>query len=551
MLTVLKIKNLALVDELSWELGQGLVGVTGETGAGKSIIVGALKLVLGERADRQLLRTGESQCTVEAVFRLAHPDKVNRMLEDAGLESCEGNELILKRVFSESGDNRQFINCSPATLSVLKRLGNNLVDLHGPHDHQSLLSTDRQLELLDGYANTRTLVDSYLEAYETWREATRAYQELRDAEQASAHEVDLLRFQVDEIQEAELKPDEDYQLEQQYKVASNSQRLIDAASEVSNRLTEGPAAVLGQLTELQRQIKELERIDEGTSDLVRGFQAAQIELEDLSRGLQDYIDGLEVNPEEVTRLEDRIDLVETLKRKYGGSIEEVLLHAEKAQQKLALVDGHDDELERLKTEERQARKAVEERGRKLSQKRIKAAPKLAADIAGHLKDLGFRQSEVEVSVTPLDEPGAHGMEGVDFQFSPNPGQPLKPLRVIASSGEMSRVMLAVKNALADQDQIPLLVFDEIDANVGGEIAHAVGRKMAALGEHQQVIAITHMPQVASVAHQHFVVSKEVKNKTTRSVLRPVHDEARVKEIARMLGGGGKSAEALAKSMLEG
>lgn len=548
MLTVLKIKNLALVDTLIWELGSGLVGVTGETGAGKSIIVGALKLVLGERADRSLLRTGESQFTVEAVFRLPHPEKIDRLLEEAGLDPCEDNELILKRVVSESGDNKQFINCSPATLTVLKRLGQHLVDLHGPHDHQSLLSTDRQLDLLDGFAHSQDLVSDYRKSYASWKDACRALADLRDAEQATSQEIDLLRFQVEEIQEADLKPDEDRELEQLFKVASNSQRLIDSAGEIANRLNEGPAAVLGQLSEIQKLIRELERFDEGTADLVKGFTTAQIELEELARGLDDYLSSLEVNPEEVDRIGDRIDQVEGLKRKYGGSIDAVLEHADEAQRKLELIDGRDSQLEILEEQRHKARVDLEKHGKRLQRARTKAAPKLAAEISRHLSDLGFHQSEFEVTLVP-EEASAHGLETVEFQFSPNPGQPLKPLRVIASSGEMSRVMLAVKSALADQDRIPLLVFDEIDANVGGEIAHAVGRKMAKLGELQQVIAITHMPQVASSAHQHFVVTKEVIKGSTRSTLQRVEGQARIAEVARMLGGGGKSAIALAESML--
>ncbi|MFT5471183.1 MAG: DNA repair protein RecN (Recombination protein N) [Verrucomicrobiales bacterium] len=550
MLNVLKIKNLALVEDLTWELGPGLITVTGETGAGKSIIVGALNLILGERADRQLLRTGASHCTVEAVFALPNRDDINELLENAGLEPCDDDELVLKRVFSASGTNKQFINCSPATLKVLKTLGDLLVDLHGPHDHQSLLSRDRQLAMLDAYAGAQQLLDGYRENFGVWQEASRDYEALRDAEEASEQELELLKFQVEEIQGAELTPNEEASLEQDYSVASNSQSLIEHASAISNQLSEGPTAVLTQLAKIQKRVRELERIDDGVSELVGGFETTQVELEELSRGLEDYVASLEINPAEVKRLESRIDLIENLKRKYGPTLEDVIEHGKVSERKLNAIEGRGDELGRLEERVAEARESLDKAGSALSAKRGKLAPKLAAEVAGHLEDLGFKQSKFEITVEPHEIPHAAGLEGVDYQFAPNPGEPFKPLRVIASSGEMSRVMLAVKNALAEQDKIPLMVFDEIDANVGGEIATAVGRKMAALGERHQVVAITHMPQVAALSEYHYVVSKEVEDQKTRSTLIRVDGEARVDEVHRMLGGGGDTARALAESMLK-
>lgn len=550
MLSVLKIKNLALVEDLTWELGPGLVTVTGETGAGKSIIVGALNLILGERADRQLLRTGESHCTVEAIFNLPNRDEINELLENAGLETCDGDELVLKRVFSASGANKQFINCGPATLKVLKALGDLLVDLHGPHDHQSLLSRDRQLAMLDAYAGAQKLLDSYREGYEKWQDAVRDYEALRDAEEATEQELELLKFQVEEIQGAELKPNEEAELEQEYAVASNSQNLIEHASVVANGLNEGPNAVLTLLADLQKHVRELERIDDGVTELVSGFENAQVELAELAVGLEDYVGSLEIDPAEVQRLESRIDLLETLKRKYGPTLENVIDHGKVAERKLNAIEGRGEELGRLEERVAETRTKLDQAGAKLSEKRAKAAPKLAAEVAGHLEDLGFKQSKFEITIETNELPAATGLEGVDFQFAPNPGEPFKPLRVIASSGEMSRVMLAVKNALAEQDRIPLMVFDEIDANVGGEIATAVGKKMAALGERHQVVAITHMPQVAALSEYHYVVNKEVEDEKTRSMLKKVEGENRVEEIYRMLGGGGDTARALAESMLQ-
>jgi DNA repair protein RecN (Recombination protein N) len=548
MLSVLKIKNLALVDDLTWEVGSGLVGVTGETGAGKSMIVGALKLILGERANHDLVRNGELACTVEAVFELSsNINQVNELLDNAGLEPCDGNTLVLKRVFSSAGSNKQFINCSPATLAILRKLGDTLVDLHGAHEHQSLLSRERQLAMLDAYAGSEKLRTQYRDAHRAWQTAVNELNECLNAERAGEQEIDLLRFQVEEIESAELDAAELADLENRYERARNGSRLIDAANEGLGHLS---SDVLDGLGKVQKALREIERLDPATVEITAGFDSAQVELEELERALRDYAEGLELNPAEFADMERRIDQVEGLKRKYGATIEDVIEFGERANARLAGIDGRGEEIERLETEAKECREALNGAGAALAKKRRAAAPRLGKEIARHLEDLGFVQSKFSISLDTLDAPSSNGLEEADFLFAPNPGEPPKPLRVIASSGEMSRVMLAVKSALAQQDQIPLMVFDEIDANVGGEIAVAVGKKMASLGKQHQVVAITHMPQVAALAHCHYVVAKEFKNDSTRSTLVPVEGESRVAELSRMLGGGGASAKALAESMLE-
>lgn len=544
MLSVLKIKNLALVDDLTWELGPGLIGVTGQTGAGKSMIVGALKLILGERANHDLIRTGESLCSVEAVFELdSNLDQVNALLENGGLEPCEGNSLVVKRVFGTG--NKQFVNCSPCTLSLLKSLGGLLVDLHGPHEHQSLLSQDRQLAMLDAYAHATAERRAYREAYEKWTAARTELDEFRNQRLVSDQEIELLRFQVEEIAAASLDPAEITEIEQRYRQSQNSSRLVENASQAVDLLS----AASANLGNAQRCLRELERFDPSVSERIAGFESARVEIEELESSLREYSEDLELDPSEAVRIERRIDEIETLKRKYGQTVEEVLAYEARARRRLASVDGREAELLRLSAAVEGAAAAVAKAGKTLSAKRAKAAPALAKEIASHLKDLGFHRSSFEIAVETLAEPGPRGLEAIDFLFGPNPGEPMKPLRVIASSGEMSRVMLAVKSALADQDRIPLMVFDEIDANVGGEIAVAVGRKMAFLGDRHQVVAITHMPQVAALAHRHYLVTKEVENETTNSRLEPVVAKARVNELARMLGGVGPETLALAEKML--
>lgn len=544
MLAVLNIKNLALVDDLTWELGDGLVGVTGTTGAGKSMIVGALKLILGERANHELVRTGAKACTVEAVFELdANLDQVNALLEESGLDPCEDNSLVLKRSFGSG--NKQFVNCSPCTLSVLKAIGTLLVDLHGPHEHQSLLSRDRQLAMLDAHAGAGPEREAYREAHRAWQEALREREEFRGLGQATDQEIDLLRYQVEEIADAALDPAEIDELESRYRQAQNASRLSGSAATAVSEIQRA----VQSLAEAGKQIRELEKLDPGASEVTEGFESARMEIEEMESALAGYASGLEFDSAEVVEMEHRIDQIETLKRKYGQSIGEVLAYLAQARKRLDRIDGREEEMARLDERVDSARKLVEKRGAVLGKKRAEAAPRLASEIAAHLADLGFRQSVFEIALEPCDEPRASGLESIDFLFGPNPGEAVKPLRVIASSGEMSRVMLAVKSALADQDRIPLMVFDEIDANVGGEIAGAVGEKMAYLGERHQVVAITHMPQVAARAHHHYFVAKEVVGDATISTLVPIAGEKRVAELARMLGGVGAESEALASRML--
>lgn len=551
MLSFLKIKNLALVDDLTWELAPGLVGVTGETGAGKSIIVGALKLVLGERADRTLIRTGEDACTVEASFHLKDTRAIDGVLDDAGLEKCENNELLIKRVVSASGANKQFVNCSPVTINVLKGIGEFLVDLHGPHDHQSLNSRERQIEMLDKYAGIEEQVVKFAGAWREWRGAVNELDELENSERASQQQIDMLKHQIKEIEAAKLQPGEDEEIEAKHRISANSARLGELCAGIVDRLGEGDDSVLQALREVGKMVHELEKIDPGSTKLFEEFESAQIALREIESSVRDYAEELELDPREFARLEERMALLQSLKRKYAPTIADVLAYQAECEAKLAKMEGRGEEIERLKKVIASHRADVDKLGKAIGKKRSDAAPKLAKEIATHLADLGFKRSVFEVQLSPLEEPQKHGFEEADFLFAPNPGEPLKPLRLTASSGEMSRVLLAVKSALAKQDAVPLLVFDEIDANVGGNIAEAVGRKMSDLGKTHQVIAITHFPQVASLAKSHFVVTKEIEGKRTRSTISEVAGDDRLDELARMLGGSAESARKHAESLLAG
>lgn len=547
MLTLLKIRNLALVDQLVWELGSGLIGVTGETGAGKSVIVGALKLVLGERADKSLIRTGEDQCTVEAVFELGHAEEIQTILEEGGLDPSDDTQLIIRRSIGQN-TNRQFVNDSPVTLNLLKRIGEHLVDLHGPHDHQSLLSTERQLAMLDAYGSSESTVRDYRHAHRRWRDKVKELDELEQAEQASDQELELLRHQIEEIDAAAINPEEEQEIEDRWRRSSNAKRLVENAA-AAVAVLNGEDGVLNRLGEVQRLVRELEKLDPSISSQTGSLESAVIELQDLEGNLTDYADELDINPQEARALEERVNLLESLKRKYGPSLDDVLDRRATAAARLDTIENRGEKLDALRAEVAACRTEVDQFGRTLGGKRRKAAPKLAREITSQLKDLGFKQSSFDIHLQTLAEPGAQGLESAEFQFGPNPGEPMQPLRQIASSGEISRVMLALKSALADQDDTPLMVFDEIDANVGGEIARAVGRKMAALGTRHQVVAITHFPQVAASASMHFVVDKEVSHGRTHSRLFEVSGETRIQELVRMLGGGGEQTRAMAASLL--
>ncbi len=547
ILSLLRIKNLALVEELEWALSPGFIAVTGETGAGKSIIIGALQLVLGERGDKSVIRTGAETCTVEAVLNGEILDKLNHLLAESGIEP--GGELIIKRTLSTTGTNRQFINGSPTTLAVLKAVGDELIDLHGPHDHQSLLSPDKQLALLDSFAHAGGQLAEYQKHFARLQSLVAEHAALNTAETAREQELDLLRHQINEIHSAKLQPGEEEEITARYKLASNSKRLIELASTISQRLAESDDAILSQLAETQKLLRDLEKIDTSIAQFVEGHETAVVELSEIARSLGTYAEKLDLDPTQLVALEQRVSLFETLKRKYGPSISDVIAFGARAEERMRKIEGRDAELERLATEIEKARVELNRSGEALGKVRAKAAPKLSTMIRKNLVDLGFRQSEFEAALTVLPEPTATGFDSVELLFSPNPGEPPKPLRAIASSGEISRLMLAIKSVLAAQDAVPLLVFDEIDANVGGEIANAVGAKMQTLANEHQVICITHLPQVASAASSHFVVTKEVARGRTHTQLQEVSGKARQEEIARMLGGKSESAMKLAATLL--
>ena len=554
MLVSLRIRNLALIEDLTWELGPGFNTLTGETGAGKSILIDALSLLLGERADKSLIRSGAESCAVEAELELrdaARRMEIDAALEEIGAEKCEGPALLLKRTVSAAGANRQFINGSPVSLQGLKGVGDLLVDVHGPHDHQSLLATEKQAELLDAYGKLEPLRAACAGAYRTVREIEQERSALEMSEAEREQRISLLQHQVREIEGAQLKPDDDARIENEYRAASHAQQILEQAATITSLLNEAEDSALTQLARIERALNAWQRMDDSIAGAEAINRQAIAQLQELLNEVQDRAEKVDLDPAQLRGLEEKLNLVQSLKRKYGGSIEEVIAFGEKAAAQLTALEGRAEFLASLAQREKAAMAALEKAAAELSRARKKIAGPLGEKISQELRGLGFTKAVFKIELEALAKPGAAGGDQVEFIFAPNPGEAARPLRAIASSGEMARVMLAVKTTLAEVDEIPILIFDEVDANVGGETAAQVGKKLRSLGKSHQVLCITHLPQVAAQGQSHFAVEKKVKQNRTVTELTRLEGPARQRELARMLGGQTEAALALAKSLLAG
>jgi DNA repair protein RecN (Recombination protein N) len=552
MLVSLRIRNLALIEDLTWELGPGFNTLTGETGAGKSILIDGLNLLLGERADKTLIRTGAEACSVEAEIHLEDKTRlkeINAALEEIGAEPCEGNTLLLKRSLSPAGANRQFINGSPVPLQGLKGIGDLLVDVHGPHDHQSLLATEKQAELLDAYGKLAPLRAACGTASAALREIEQERASLEMSETEREQRLTLLQHQVQEIQSAKLQPDEDTRVDNDYRAASHAQNILEQAGIITGVLSDSENAVLTQLAQVERALTAWQRMDASIADAETMNRQAIVQLQDLLTTVQTRAERVDLDPAQLRQLEDRLNLIQGLKRKYGGTMESVEAFGEKAAAQLAVLEGRSEFLATLAAREKAARIALEKAAAELTKARKKIAGPLGEKISQELRALGFNKALFQIELTPAAKPGASGGDHVEFIFAPNPGEAARPLRSIASSGEMARVMLAVKTTLAEVDEIPILIFDEVDANVGGETAGQVGKKLRGLGRSHQVLCITHLPQVAAQGQSHFAVEKRVKQNRTLTELTRLEGPARQRELARMLGGQTEASLALAKSLL--
>jgi DNA repair protein RecN (Recombination protein N) len=546
MLESLYIRNLALVAELQLDFSPGLNTVSGETGAGKSLIIGAIQLLAGGRASANSIRKGATSCEVTGVFALAQislsvRQELIALLSQAGLPACEEQRLLLRRVINDNGS-RAFVNSAPVTVSFLKELGELLIDIHGPDDNHSLLSPGKQLALLDSFAD---LDQELRECRELWSQLTQTrldWQKLKD-ETLAPEEVQLLSWQLREIKQAALQDGEEEGILARHRIASHAKRLIELARLCSQGLYEGENCLCDQVAPLMRMLRELEQIDgERGAAFVERLEDIAGQLNDLGLDLHQYGESLELDQEELQQLEERLDLLQKLKRKYGPSITDVIACAGRLEQRLLRINGRSEELELLQNRENELRQQHLACCAIIHQKRQKASTRLAREIAGKLLHLGFSRAAFQVGLQN-SAPGPSGADSVEFAFAPNVGEETLPLRQIASSGEIARVMLAIKTVLCDADKIPLLVFDEIDANIGGRVAAAVANELLSVGKNHQVFCITHLPRIAAAGKAHFLASKYVQNQRTLAEMRPLEEKSRIEELTRMLGADKNSASA--------
>lgn len=532
MLTRLSVRNLAIVESADVEFGGGLTVITGETGAGKSVLMGALELVLGARADASTVRDGAKEARIEAEF--AVPGVVDAFLDAAGLPPCEDGVLLVRRAISATGGGRVHVNDAATTVQTLRALGKLLVDVHGPNDHQSLLEEGFQRGVLDAHGRLDT--SAYAAAWARLADLRAQRADLQGDAADVAETCERLRYAVDELDAAQLTPEDDDELPARHAAAAHAAEILDCANAATAALSEADDSAAAALVGAGARVREMARFHEAAGAWGETIERLTVEVQELAQEIADSASRLDADPEALQALDDRLSLVQRLKRKYAcPDVAALLALRDERARRLADLEGRGARLAALADEIAAAEAAVRAAGAKLTAARTKAAARLARAVTKELHGLGFLRAGFDVSLAP-HAPDATGCDAVDFLFAPNPGEAARPLREIASTGEIARVMLAVKTVVAEHDAIPVLVFDEIDSNIGGEVGHAVGEKLRAVARHHQVIAITHLPQSAVYGARHLAVAKAVSGGRTRSTIQPLEGEARVAEIARMLGG---------------
>lgn len=536
MLSTLRIQNLAIVDQVHVDFAMGLNVITGETGAGKSMLADALSLILGDRADKSIIRSGTEHCQVEAVFSVTPDQGIDAILEETGLPACDDTMLVIRRRISSTEASRIYVNDAPATLQVLKRLGDLLVDLHGPHEHQSLLSSAFQRDVLDAFGHLAETRGRVANAFQHLQDLRSQRCTLDGPDEDVAERLDLLAFQIHELEQADLETTDEEELEQEHGRVANATRILELADMASAHLMDDDLSAFNKLAEARRAVDELASLLPEGEEWQSEAESLSVQIKELVSSLHHTVHAIDADPQRLEWIEDRMAQLQKLKRKYGKDISAMLDFLANARQRHAELEGRGERLQQLDLAIEKARKDFDARASELTKARTEIASRLAGSITDQLVDLGFEQARFSIEVSPANQPGFDGADRIDFGFSPNTGEPLRSLKDIASSGEISRVMLAVKAVLAEHDRIPVLVFDEIDANLGGQTGNAVGRKLAAVSRSHQVICITHLPQVAVHGTTHFVVSKSVHDGRTRAGILSVEDDARAEEIARMLGG---------------
>lgn len=553
MLSKLVIENLATIESLEVTLSPGLNALTGETGAGKSIIVGGIELATGERATSDVIRTGAKVAVAEAHFTVRLSKSLLEFITiDLGIEYEQGEMLVMRREVSRKGRNRCFINGQMVNVADLKTISRNLVDLHGQHEHQSLFHTPAHRAALDAYGDHDKILENYRNAYERLTRLRKRKKELDDAAADFEKRLDYLDYQLEEISGINPEPGEVYELEREEKRLAHAEELISRASEAYKMLYENEdGAILTQLGEVTRLVEDIAGVEAEFEQPLSSLREASVLLEELSISLRDYAENTEIDPGRLNEVIGRMESIRRLIRKHGGSEESLFEALEHMKSEREQMTRDDAERKKISGEIIRAEQEVMETGKKLSEKRVAAGKKMQKEIRKIIRELAMEKAEFEIRLESMEDPTPNGMEKVEFLFSANPGMPAAPLRKIASGGELSRVMLGIKSALASRDSIPTLIFDEIDAGISGDVCRRVGQVMEKLSESHQIVCITHHAAIAARAAKHVSVRKDIRKGKTYTELVFLEKEERLQELAHMLGGrDSRAAVTLAKQLMK-
>jgi DNA repair protein RecN (Recombination protein N) len=534
MLLELTLRNFAIIDELTVNFGEGLNILTGETGAGKSVIVDAINLILGEKASTDLIKSDKEEALIEALFGISKKRELKDKLISSGLES-KGDEVVIKRVIPRAGRSRVYINGSIATFNLLEQIVEGLVDIFSQQEHQTLLKEERHLEVLDEFGGLGSLTGRVSELYKGTTKLKREIEELERDQKNKIEREDFLRFQCKEIDSVRLEPGEDERLEEERKKLANAERLFSVANEAYGILYEGEKAVTDVLKRIRNQIDEVAKIDASLVDVAKSIEKGTIEIQDAAFTLRGYASNISFDPQRLSSIEIRLEEIKKLKRKYGGSIIEILEKRKSLEEELGRISGGGERIEALKKDVEFVESGLNNCARELSEKRRQAAGRLMLSASKELGEVGIKGGKllVEFEKKPISE---LGFERVSFLFSANPDEKPKPLTRVVSGGELSRIMLVLKEILARVEGGSVLIFDEADSGIGGAVAETVGRKIKNLSKRYQVICITHLPQVAKFADTHFRVTKMFRGNKTRVQIKALNYDERVEELGRMLGG---------------
>ena len=540
MLLELSINNFAIISDLQISFDHGLNILTGETGVGKSIIIDALNLILGERASSDLIRKGSQTCEVRAIFNLKENKDLRDLLRGIIGSDFDEKEVLISRQLSREGRNRCFVNSYLTSLSVLQLIGEKLVDVHGQHEHQILLKNREQLNVLDSFANLFSLRENVSFLCKQYKGQKEERDKLITSEEERKRKIDLYQYEIEEINQAELVSGEEKEIEEEYQVLTNAQELSSLYSGVYEKLYEKEESVLDMLKSIQKNLKVITSIDGEVEDVLENINNVFFELEEIGEDVLGFKEKIRFNSPRLEQILERKDLILKLKRKYGGSIEKILEYKEKMEKRLKQVLSYEESKEEIEKEIKKTEQELGKLANNLSGERRKTAKILEKRINNQLHSLSMDKVKFVIGCKDI-ELNFSGLDRIEFLISSNVGEDLKPISSIASGGEMSRLMLALKTVLAKVDAVPCLVFDEIDAGISGGVAKTIGEKLIELADIHQLICITHLPQIAGFASAHFYVTKQVEKGRTITLVKKLTDEERINEIARMLGGDEVSA----------